>query len=137
MERRGRELVYSAGGRSVAFPWDTFASEGIFGHYAGLLGDKWSVIAAYNDSRLVFFLAGFQGKGGKPVWKAMAWSSGRTHLLGQPSPQWVELTAMGDTVFVFSGDMYGMQVEAFDLATGACRFRFDTDYWLHTSERGG
>jgi hypothetical protein len=135
LERRDGTLVYATGGRAVEFPEGTFG-DGYIAGYAGLLGEKRSVIAAIDSSGFAFPLAGFEGKGGKPTWRADVWAAGRTIILGDPSGM-VELRGKGDTAFVFGAEGFGMYLEAFDIATGKCRYRFCTCYWFHFPEQWG
>jgi hypothetical protein len=103
----------------------------------GALGEKRSVVAAYfGGGGNGCHIYGFEGQGGKPAWKADVWSAGRTILAGR-SYHKVELRQKGDTVYLFGAESHGMYVEAFDVATGKCRFRFCTCYWFNNSERWG
>jgi hypothetical protein len=135
LERRGGALVYSAGGRSVEIPADTFGMSPD-DYFVGLAGDKWSAIAPYGVGGFPFRLAGFVGKGGKAAWTADVWAAGRTGLAGEG---WhvVELKGSRDAVYVFGEEGCGMYLEAFDAATGKCLYRFCTCYWFHFPETWG
>ncbi len=135
----GDALAYTSGGRSVKFLKTAFDAN-IDDAMAGLLTEKRSVIASYTTAcGARFQLAGFEGnggKGGKPTWTADVWSSGRTELGGR-SFHLMELTQKDDSVYVFGAESHGMYMEAFDIATGKCRFRFCTAYWFDFSEAWG
>jgi hypothetical protein len=135
LKATGDDLVYSAVGRTVRFPTKTFLP---WWSYAGLLGNKWSVISGYGlDGGTPFKLAGFTGEGGMPAWMSPVWCGMRPRVLGNPGRKFVELTGVKDAVFVWVGGNGGMEVEAFDLATGRCQFRFSATYWRNPSEAWG
>jgi hypothetical protein len=133
LEEDGGMLVYTAGDRAVEFQKSAFA-DGLDDCFLGLVGEKRSVIAAYSDaSGFAFTIAGFEGKGGKPTWKAEVWAAGRMILAGQGYHN-VELKEKDGVVFVFGAESHGMYLEAFDIATGKCQYRFCTCYWFNFSE---
>ena len=78
-------------------------------------------------------LACLAGKGGKPVWTTEVWAAGRLILMGKGVHR-LELAENDDTLFVFGAESHGMYLEAFDSATGKCRYRFCTGYWFNFSE---
>src|SRR5262245_4483562 len=128
-------LVYTTDGRAVEFPKSAFDDEWLDDGIAGLVGEKRSVIANYQlSSGFAFKLVGFEGKGGKPSWKADVWAAGRTGL-GGSGHDWVELNEKAGSVFVVGAESHGMYLEAFDATTGKCQFRFCTCYWFNQSER--
>ncbi|HJZ56210.1 MAG TPA: hypothetical protein VKE74_14685 [Gemmataceae bacterium] len=132
LERREGTLTYSVGGRAVEFPADVFAPYFV-DILTGLVGEKQSVVAGYvRGGGFEFSLAGFEGKGGKPTWKGEVWAAGR--VLGGNAFHRAELTQAGDTVFVFGVESHGAYLEAFDIPSGECRFRFCTGYWFRFSE---
>ena len=61
------------------------------------------------------------------------WAAGRTALAGYGVHR-VELAGKDGSVFVFGTESHGMYLEAFDLATGKCQFRFCSCYWFTFSE---
>jgi len=129
LERKADTLVYTVGKRSVEFPKDTFG-EGS-SNFAGFVGEKRSAIARYSTSP--FEIAGFEGKGGKVVWKSEGWGTGLVVITGS----WfnlVEVVENDGTVYVFGKNPDGMYLEAFDLATGKVEFRFSTSYICLYSE---
>ena len=130
LEKRDDTLVYTVGKRSIEFSKDTFEERRSY--FAGSVGEKRSAIAAYGSSG-PFEVAGFEGKGGKPVWKSEVWGAGRPVLAGFWY-QCAEVYEKDGTVYVFGETPGGMYLEAFDLATGKCAFRFCTAYWLLYSE---
>ena len=100
----------------------------------GLVGEKNSVLAAFETKGgFDFTLLRLEGKSGKPSWTADVWGAGRTLGIGLGYHN-VDLRQNGDTVFVFGAECYGMYLEAFDIASGKCRFRFCTCYWFLFSE---
>jgi len=136
VEEKDDDIVYSAGGRSVRFPKDTFKTL-LPPALVGVLGEKRSVVAAYDPGFGGRFpLAGFAGAGGKPTWTAEVWGAGRTVLAGLTYHR-VQATEQGDIVYLFGIESHGAYVEAFEAATGKCRFRFCTGYWFHFSEEWG
>ena len=135
LERDGERLVYTAGGRLVAFDPEAvthFLTE--FDRFAGLLGEKRAVIACYPDVGVGYRLVAFASGGGKPVWEAPVWA--RHQWLARSGPEGlhrVELREHGGVIYLFgAGD--GVYLEAFEAATGKCRFRFNTANWGHHSE---
>ena len=133
---RGDNLVCSLGGRSIEFPKDTFG-ESNFASFVGSIGEKRSVVASYPGiSGFAYTLAGFEGKGGKPVWRADVWSAGRDFLGGEGYHR-VEMTEKDGVVYLFGMESHGAYVEAFDASSGKVRFRFCTCYWFKHSEAWG
>jgi hypothetical protein len=129
---KGDNLVYTSARRSVEFPKDTF--DEFADSFAGVVGEKRSAVAGYTVvSGFRFPIAGWEGKGGKPSWERNVWAAGRQVLRGQ-GYHWVELAEKDGTVYVFGAESHGMYLEAFDLATGKCRFRFRSCYWFNFSE---
>jgi len=129
-------LRYSAGGRKVEFPEATFGNLSC-DCLTGLLGDKRSAVAAFSTGGgFRFTLAGFEGKGGKPVWTTDVWAAGRT-VLGGYAAHRMELVEKDGSLFVFGAESHGMYLEAFDAATGKCLYRFCNGYWFHFSEAWG
>lgn len=134
LEEKGNRFVYSSGGRAVEFPKDTFE---LAGSLQGVVREKRSAIAGNTDiAGFGYSLVGFEGRGGKPSWVAEVWSSGRTGL-GGVGYHWVEVAEKDGTVYVFGAETHGMYMEAFDITTGACLYRFCTCYWFHPSEKWG
>jgi hypothetical protein len=82
-----------------------------------------------------FYVAAFESKGGKYLWESEVWALKRRSHQGSSARHRVELTMKGDAVFVFGAAFWGMYLEAFDLGTGKCQFRFCTSYWGHASEK--
>ena len=133
LEEKNEALVYSVGDRGVEFPKDTF--DEFVDSFAGVVGEKRSAVAGYTVvSGFAFDLTGFAGKGGKPTWKAEVWAADRD-FLGGLGYHWVEVKEKDGTVFVFGAESHGMYAEAFDLATGKCKFRFCSCYWFTFSEK--
>jgi hypothetical protein len=144
----GGTVTYSEGDRKVEFSKadldcdskvDVAKGVGRGEHdgYAGVLVEAWSVIAAYrNFVGWPFSIAGFNGKGGKPVWKAEVWAVPRGPI-GGFGYHMVEVRQKGKAVYVFGAEQNGMYVEAFDGPTGKCLFRFSTCYWWSFSEGWG
>jgi hypothetical protein len=79
-------------------------------------------------------LVGFKNGGGEPIWKSEIWAVNRSLLIGV-SPHCLEVVATEDSFFVFGQETFGMYIEAFESATGKCRFRFCTCYWFIFSEK--
>ncbi len=129
LEKKADTLVYKVGKRSVEFPKATFNTHS---NFAGFVGEKRSAIAKCSGQG--FVIAGFEGKGGKAVWKAEGWGTGVQAIAGGWY-QWVEVSENDGTVFVFGKDPLGMYLEAFDLATGKPAFRFSTSYVCLYSEK--
>lgn len=129
LEKKADTLVYTVGKRSVEFPKDTFG--GGISNAAGFVGEKRSAIVECAGGP--FVIVGFEGKGGKPVWKSEGWGTG-LHFLAGSLTVYVEVFENDGTVYVFGGDSTGMYLEAFDLATGKPAFRFSTSYVCLYSE---
>jgi hypothetical protein len=136
LERRGEALVYTAGGRSVEFPGAALAVTAASAVTAVFADKRSAVAVAFTGMGCPFKLGGFEGGGRKPVWVADVWAAGRTILTGL-APHQVELAEKGGTVFVFGAETCGAYLEAFDLATGKCLYRFCSGYWFHFSETWG
>lgn len=133
LERADGVLRYTSGGRSVEFPEVTFGKL-VIGDVVGWVGDKRSVVAAITPGGgYGYRLAGFGAKGGKPEWVAKVWAVGRKEF-AKGRAHAAEVIEKDGTAFVFGVDLFGMYLEAFDVATGACRFRFCTCYWFDHSE---
>jgi hypothetical protein len=81
-----------------------------------------------------FRVYGFAGKGGMPAWTADVWAAGRTMLLGDAGHR-MQLVEKDGTLFVFGAESHGAYLEAFDLATGKCLYRFCSGYWFQFSEQ--
>jgi hypothetical protein len=47
----------------------------------------------------------------------------------------VDLVEKDGTLFVFRAESFGAYLEAFDLATGKCLYRFCSGYWSNFSEK--
>jgi len=133
----GERLVYTAGGRLVAFdPEDVTYFLTDLDRFAGLLGEKRAVIACYSDIPVGFQLAAFARGGGKPIWRTTVWALyHEVARTGPEGPHRAELREVGGVVYVFGASVAGMYMEAFEAATGKCRFRFNTAYWGNHSER--
>jgi hypothetical protein len=138
LERKGDALVYSAGGRSVEFPRSALPIDK--GRtVTGVITETGAALAVSGPRGAgggSFKVFGFTGKGGKPAWVADVWAAGRTILAGY-SPHRVDLVEKDGTLFVFGAESHGAYVEAFDMETGRCRFRFCSCYWFHFSESWG
>lgn len=133
LEKKGDRLVSSAGGRAVEFPADTF--DGLAESYYGVIGEKRSAVAGYSvlsGSRSA--LVGFEGRGGKPARTADVWGPAGP---GGAGFHWVEVLERDGAVYVFGAESRGMYLEAFDPATGTCRYWFCTCYRFHNSEAWG
>lgn len=63
------------------------------------------------------------------AWRATACSAGREVLSGLGELA-VELDVVANELRVWSGESHGLAIDAFDLATGAVRWRFSTDLWF-------
>jgi hypothetical protein len=136
VEEREGNLVLSAGGCSVEFPKATFNRD-FYDSFAAWIGEKRSVVAAYPGiAGFAYTVAGFEGKGGKPVWKVDVWGAGRDVLGGEGFHQ-VEMREKDGVVYLFGVESHGAYVEAFEAASGKVRFRFCTCYWFHNSEAWG
>jgi hypothetical protein len=134
VEAKGDNLLCSAGGRSVEFPKGTF--RGLIDSFVGLLGEKRSVVAAYMDIGFAYEVAGFEGKGGKPVWKARVWAANR-HFVAGFGYHYIEMTEKDGVVYLFGMDPHCAYVEAFDMISGKVQFRFSSCYWMFHSEAWG
>jgi len=105
------------------------------GRCAGLIGEKRSAVAIFGNSGRAFTLSGYERGHEKPSWTVDVWGSGRSRAVTGVNDHWAELIGLDNMVFVFGGESHGMYLEAFDTATGQCRFRFCTCYWFNFSER--
>jgi hypothetical protein len=83
-----------------------------------------------------YVLVGSAAADGKQLWEAEVWSAGRGFLAGVGYHR-VELKEKDGILFVFGMETHGMYLEAFELATGKCLYRFCTCYWFHFSEEWG
>jgi hypothetical protein len=136
VEVKGQDFVYSSDERSIEFPKNTF-DQLLIDSFVGVLVEKRPVVAAYTAiSGFPYQVAGFEGKGGKPVWKADVWSAGRRELAGAGYHR-VEMTEKAGTVYLFGVESHGAYIEAFDAFSGKARFRFCTGYWFNFSESWG
>ncbi len=136
VKEKGNSLVFSVGGRSVEFPKSTFG-ERLPPAFVGWVGEGRSVVAAYPTiSGFPYKVAGFADKGGKPTWTADVWAAGRPFLAGL-GYHFVDLKEKDGIVYLFGMESHGAYLEAFDVATGRCKFRFCTCYWFDFSEEWG
>lgn len=102
---------------------------------ADVSAEQNACVATYPEvNGFPFRIAGFERKSGKRLWESDVWALKRRGHLGSSAEHRVELTTKGDTVFAFGAAFLGMYLEAFDLGTGKCQFRFCTSYWGHNSE---
>ncbi len=135
---KGDTLIYTVGKQTIEFSRDTFGLKRDISRLAaftGAGGEKWAAIATYSPlGGAPFTVAGFKSQGGKPICKAKVWAVNRKHLIGT-LPHRAELVIADDTVFIFGQETCGMYLEAFEAATGKCRFRFCTSYWGNFSEK--
>jgi hypothetical protein len=135
LERKGDTLVYTTGGRSVEFPRSALPiDEGYT--VTGVITERGAALAVSGFSGgggVPFMVVGFTGKGGRPAWVADVWAAGRTMLDGWTLHR-VDLVEKDGTLFVFGAEGFGAYLEAFDLATGRCLYRFCTCYWFNFSE---
>jgi hypothetical protein len=135
LEHDGDTMVYTSGSQKIKFPKNAFG-EMLDDAMSGLLGEKRTVLISYTTlSGFPYKIAGFEGKGGEPSWKADVWAAGRTGLGGGEGHHWVELTAKDGSIFVFGAESHGMYMESFDIATGKVLCRFCTCYWDNCSEK--
>ncbi|MFO0936328.1 MAG: hypothetical protein U0798_07445 [Gemmataceae bacterium] len=136
LDRVGDDLVYTTGDRTLRFPKATFDS--VFRtFYLGALREKRSAIAVpSNISGYSYRVAGFEGNGGKATWTAEVWASGRDGLLVNGFHT-VEMAEKAGVVYLFGVESHGAYAEAFDFATGECRWRFCSAYWWNWSEVWG
>ena len=133
---KGDNVVFSVGDRSVEFPKSTF-EKALLPSYVGLFGEKRVIVAAYPSiSGFPYQVAGFAGGGGKAVWVADVWSAGRG-FLGGAGYHFVDLREKNGVLYLFGMESHGAYLEAFDAATGRCKFRFCTCYWFSFSEEWG
>jgi hypothetical protein len=128
LERDGERLVYSAGGRLVAFDPEYTNRPLAWDRFTAILGDKQTVVARYPDIPLSFWLVAFPGGGGKPIWRAGVWAlyEGDLATSGGEGSDRVELRIQGGLVYVFGASFAGMFLEAFEEQTGKCQFRFNS-----------
>lgn len=128
-----KTVTYRSGDVSLEFPRTLLAP--FWGVLVDTVTEKVTCLAGPSYSRGVSFqIAGFENKSGKRLWTEYVWavdyygfsSGGPTHR--------AEMTRAGNTVFVFGAEALGMYVEAFDIGTGKCQFRFCSNYWMNTSE---
>ncbi|MDQ3032769.1 MAG: hypothetical protein M3Y87_10155 [Myxococcota bacterium] len=62
------------------------------------------------------------------AWRSTACAAGR-QVLGGVGELAIELEITAEEVRVWSAESHGLAIDAFDLATGAPRWRFSTDFW--------
>jgi hypothetical protein len=143
VRRRDRAVVYAAGGREVEFEESAFREIHLWptGYvYAAVLGQKQSAVAQYMPNEgYPYKLAGFDGRGGRPAWVSDVWATSPPTVTGVRvrfgRDHDVELRGKGGTVFVFGVTSDGAYLEAFDMATGKCKYRFCSGYWFNWSEK--
>jgi hypothetical protein len=133
-----RDDVYSYKSGDVLIECPKAKNPGDFfggGCLADVSGEKITCLAPYSSTAAFRFrVAGFESKSGKRLWQSEVWALARTIHAGPSAGHRVELTTKGRTVFVFGEEVGGFYLEAFDLETGKCQFRFCTSYWGHYSE---
>jgi hypothetical protein len=129
---------YQAGDVAIEYkgakqrPYELFTGDGLVDVIAG----KVTCLATYSTaSAFPFHVAGFESKGSKCLWESEVWALNKRQHFGATARHRVELTTKGDTVFVFGEEVAGLYLEAFELGTGKCQFRFCTSYWGHYSEK--
>lgn len=128
--------VYKSGSVTINLqrprtPWDLFVGN----TFVDVRGEQVTCVGVYSATYASGYdMGGFDTKNGKLLWTAKIWALWRGAHSGPSACHRVELTANADTVFVFGEEIGGLYLEAFDLKTGACRFRFCTTYWGDYSE---
>lgn len=133
LDVKNDQFSYSSSGKTVLFPIDTFDEWAT--DYAAVVGERQSVVLGYNSGwGFSYRIAGFKGRGGKPVWRAEVWGTG---VDGSSTPirHWVEVLEKDGAAYVFGCDTSGMYLESFDIGSGKCRFRFCTSYWFGYTEK--
>jgi hypothetical protein len=132
LELKDNKLVYSEGGKSLEFSKNILEKYEC-DSYAGMIEKDHSILAAYNViGGFDFPLFGFETKGGKQIWKAKVWSANRDyHGFALHT---MELKEKGNIVYAFGLERNGMYLEAFNIKTGKCLYRFCTCYWFNFSE---
>jgi hypothetical protein len=140
VEEKGGDIVYTARGRSISFP--KAETHGLFNHPVGVIGEKHSAVLAGPDCRTAgrqfhYELVGFAGRGGKAAWRADVWATAGYNFFGPGDSSLDDLTEQDGVVCVFGMKGFTAWAEAFDVATGAVRFRFSSSYWCHWSEEWG
>lgn len=65
----------------------------------------------------------------EPAWTSTACSAGREMLSGLGDLV-IQLDVVASELRVWSAESHGLAIDAFDLATGAPRWRFSTDFWF-------
>lgn len=130
-------ISYRSGDVSLEFPKNLFDITSFEDALADLVTEKVTCLAKYRSELGGgrFRVAGFENKSGKHIWSAETWPVHPFPHFGPTTEQRVEMTRAGDTVFVFGATTRGLYVEAFDLGTGKCQFRFCTSYWGNPSEQ--
>jgi hypothetical protein len=101
----------------------------------GLVAGQLFVRADCPDSGTSYDLEAYDLKTGKRVWKEEVCATDDPFSSGIPYHR-VELREKDGCLYVF-GAGGGVYLEAFELATGHCWFRFCTSYWNHPSELWG
>jgi hypothetical protein len=134
-EVRGESVLFVDGDRSIKFPTTALYQRSPRDRYAGVVTADWAVVTSYSTGGggSYYRVAGFGPRGGEPIWKGLVWGSGRTLLIGY-SPHRVEAVEREGIVYLFGAESHGAYVEAFEGATGRCRFRFCSCYWFDSSE---
>lgn len=143
VQEKDGTITYSAGGRKLTFPKNVF--DGLFGRPVGVIGENHSAVLAFApglftaDMGLFPYQAvGFDGRGGKPTWRSTVWGSGEQGpWLNARDRHLDDMTLKDGVVCVFGMSGFTAWAEAFDLATGAVKFRFSSSYWCHWSEAWG
>jgi hypothetical protein len=104
--------------------------------YGGVFSKELSVVVNYDGSvGGMFGIAGFEGSGGKPKWTAYVWSSGRSGPTTGVHYQFVEMKEKDGICYIFGQEVAGAYLEAFDMKTGKCQFRFCTCFWFDFPEK--
>jgi hypothetical protein len=74
---------------------------------------------------------------GKVRWSQDVWAVRRGFSSGLLPEHHASFQLHDDMVIIYGAETHGMYVEAFDRATGECRYRFCSCYWFHFSEKWG
>ena len=97
---------------------------------AARLGPQRSFLVLYSDEARPFPLICVDSRSGRLLWQAQVWGSGWQPFSSGCTHHELSIEVCDNRVALF-GETGSCYLEAFDLATGACAFRFCSGWWCH------
>lgn len=127
----GADLAVTVGTATAAIPRFCFAESM---RHSVHLDPEMCFVAIYSDSGYPFVLRRVDLASRAIAWQAEVWAVRTGFSSGSEGAHSVELKRNGKQMLVFGAESHGTYLEAFDVRTGDCDFRFCTSYWFQFPE---